>query len=427
MPVFYVIAALVLWQGIASLRGGLRYLAFFRRELADGGSARASDAPFATIFVPCRGLDQGLRENFAALFDQDYPAYELIFVSDCATDAALALAEELSREQTGGGVRRVGFVVAGRAEASGQKVHNLLAAVRRASPRSEVYVFVDTDARPQPGWLASLLAPLADDGVGCATGYRWFVPERGGLASHLRAVWNASIASALGENTARNFCWGGSTAIRRETFERLAMSERWRGTLSDDFALTRALQRERLPIQFVPACLTASIEDCSFGSLFEFTTRQLKITRVYAPQLWLVVLISNLLFVAAFWGGLFVVAARSMAGREVGWPLAIVGAIFLLGAAKSLLRWRAVWLALVPYRAELRRGLWAHLTLWPVTAVLFLCNALAALLSRRIVWRGIAYELNSATQTRIVAGERAAGEAQKDGAAKVGLPKSGHV
>jgi ceramide glucosyltransferase len=427
MLIFYVIAALVLWQGLASLGGGRRYLAFFRRELIAGQSSGEDYAPFASVFVPCRGLDQGLRENFAALFAQDYPAYELIFVSDCATDEALALGEELSREYAGGGVARISFVVAGRAAGSGQKVHNLLAAVRRASPRSEVYVFVDTDARPQAGWLASLVAPLADERVGAATGYRWFVPEQGGLASHLRAVWNASIASALGENSSRNFCWGGSTAIRRQTFDRLGMAERWRGTLSDDFALTRALQSERLPIKFVPACLTASVEDCSPGALFEFTTRQLKITRVYAPRLWLVVLISNLLFIAAFWGGLLIITARIAAGREFGWPLAVVAAIFLLGAAKSLLRWRAVSLVLAPYRGRLRRGLWAHLTLWPVTAALFLFNALAALVSRRIVWRGIAYELNSATETTVVAGPGATSEAGAGGAAKVGLPKSGHV
>jgi cellulose synthase/poly-beta-1,6-N-acetylglucosamine synthase-like glycosyltransferase len=427
MLIYYAIAALVLWQGVMSLRGGLRYLAFFRRELAAEPTPE-SYSPFATVFVPCRGMDQGLRENFAALFAQDYPAYELVFVSDRGADPALALAEEMSREHAGGRVARVSFVAAGRASESGQKVHNLIAAVRRAAQRSEVFVFVDTDARPQGHWLSSLVAPLADAGTGAATGYRWFVPERGGLASHLRAVWNASIASALGENSSSNFCWGGSTAVRRETFERLSMAERWRGTLSDDFALTRALRAERLPIRFVPACLTASVEDCSAPALLEFTTRQLRITRVYAPRLWLVVLISNLLFVAAFWGGLLIVAARAWAGRGFIWPLAVVTLIFTLGALKSLVRWRAVSHALVPYRGRLRAGLWAHLALWPLTAALFLYNALAALVSRRIVWRGIAYELKSARRT-VVFGDEREGEAGDEAgpAAEAGLSKSGNA
>jgi ceramide glucosyltransferase len=401
MTFFYILAAVVLWQGIVSLAGGRRYLSYFRREL---GRRREAFAPFAAVIVPCRGVDQGLRENLAALYAQQYPAFEIVFVSDRADDPALALAEEVGRDFAGGGVTRVRFVSAGIASEGGQKVHNLLAGVRRAGPRAEVLVFFDTDARPQPLWLAELVAPLADAGVGAATGYRWFVPERGGLASHLRAVWNASIASALGEDGRRNFCWGGSTAIRRETFERLRMSERWRGALSDDFALTRALREAGLPIRFVPACLTASVEDCSFGELLEFTTRQMKITRVYAPNLWRIVLFSNSLFVAVFWGAVVLAAARAVSGQSFAWPLALVCAIFLLGAGKAWLRWRAVMLALAPHRASLRAGLWAHLTLWPATAALFLYNALAAGLSRRIVWRGIAYRLKSPNETVIIGG-----------------------
>src|SRR5688500_16309244 len=205
---FYFIAALVLVQSALSLRGGVRYLKFFRRELA---APRTLYMPFASVFVPCRGLDKGLRWNLGALFRQHYPAYELVFVSDRADDEGLEIARQLAREFEGESVARARFVVAGRATDSGQKVHNLRAAVAEADASSEVFVFVDTDARPRPDWLRSLVAPLGEEGAGAATGYRWFLPVAGGLASQLRSVWNASAASALGENTRHNFCWGGST------------------------------------------------------------------------------------------------------------------------------------------------------------------------------------------------------------------------
>lgn len=399
MWLFYFLAALVLLQGAISLRAGVRWLAFFRREL---DAKRSLYLPFASVFVPCRGLDQGLSANLAALFRQHYPAYEIIFVSDRADDPALRVAEELSRAFASESVAHARFVVAGRASESGQKVHNLRAAVAECDPRAEVFVFVDTDARPRADWLRSLVAPLADKRTGAATGYRWFLCVRGGLASQLRSVWNASIASALGEDTRRNFCWGGSTAVRRETFERLNISERWRGTLSDDYALTRALREAGLPIRFVPACLTASVEDCTPGGLLEFTTRQLKITRVYAPHLWRFVLASNLLFVVVFFGGLALALARAALGLTFAWPLALVCVIFTLGVWKSFFRLRAVALVLEDYYAQLRAGVWAHLLLWPATAVLFLFNSLAAALSRRIVWRGIGYELKSPDETAII-------------------------
>jgi cellulose synthase/poly-beta-1,6-N-acetylglucosamine synthase-like glycosyltransferase len=275
--------------------------------------------------------------------------------------------------------------------------------VGAADAGSEVFVFVDSDARPREGWLRQLVAPLADERTGAATGYRWFLPVRGGFSSTLRAVWNASIASALGEQRGRNFCWGGSTAIRRATFERAGVLAEWEGAASDDFAMTRALGRARLPIHFVPACLTASHEDCGFRGLLEFTTRQLKITRVYAPHLWQVVLFSNLLFVLVFYGGIILAAARAALGLSFAAPLAFVLALYALGTLKAFLRWRAVRLALAQFCRELRRDAPAHLLLWPLASALYLYNALAALFSRRIEWRGITYELKSPHETVIIA------------------------
>ncbi|HYG81648.1 MAG TPA: glycosyltransferase [Pyrinomonadaceae bacterium] len=397
MWVFYAFASLLVIQSAVSLRGGLRYLAYVRRELAKAGS---NFAPHASVIAPCRGLDQGLRENLAALFRQDYPSYEIIFVTDSADDPALAVVEEVRREFGARVASRV--LVAGAATGGGQKVHNLRAAVAVADARSEVFVFVDSDARPRENWLRQLVAPLADEGAGAATGYRWFIPVRGGFSSTLRAVWNASIASALGEQRERNFCWGGSTAIRRATFERARVMEEWEGAASDDFAMMRALRRERLPIHFVPACLTVSHEDCGLRELLEFTTRQLKITRVYAPHLWQVVLYSNLLFVLIFYGGIALTIARAALGLSFLAPLLFVLTLYALGTLKAFLRWRAVGLALAQFRAELRRDAPAHLFLWPLASALYLHNALSALFSRRIKWRGITYELKSPHETVII-------------------------
>lgn len=205
MLVFYAFAVIVIWLGILSLRGGFRFAAYVRRETA---RPLPDFTPFASVIAPCRGLDDGLRDNLAALFEQDYPTYEIIFVSDRVDDRSLNLVNEIIN--TAGSSERVSarIVIAGDAVDCGQKVHNLRAAVAKVDPRCEVLVFVDTDARPHSGWLRSLVAPLRDESIGAATGYRWFIPESLGVASQLRSLWNASIASALGENGDKNFCWG---------------------------------------------------------------------------------------------------------------------------------------------------------------------------------------------------------------------------
>jgi hypothetical protein len=158
----------------------------------------------------------------------------------------------------------------------------------------------------------------------------------------------------------------------------------------------------------------ASHEDCAWRELFEFTTRQLKITRVYAPRLWRIVLISNLLFVAVFYGGLALALSRLWRGLPAASPLAFVAAIFVLGSCKALLRLRAVALAFEGEH-EIRRAatITAHVFLWPLASALFLYNALAAACSRRIRWRGIEYELKSPTETVIIDASRFA-DAQTD-------------
>lgn len=399
MWIFYFFAIILIVQGLASLRGGLGFLKYVRREL----SKPASDfAPFVTLVAPCCGLDQGLKENLAALFTQSYHAYEIILVTDRADDPAIVVIEEVRREYNELSHVNSRIVIAGKATESGQKVHNLRAAVAEARQSSEVFVFVDSDARPGVDWLRSLVAPLADIRIGAATGYRWFIPERGGFSSNLRAVWNASIASALGERGDKNFCWGGATAVLRSTFERLNILEQWHGTLSDDFTLTRALRRAGLSIHFVPACLTACVEDCDVSELLEFTTRQLKVTRVYASHLWKAVLIGSTLFVSVFFGGIAIVIARATLGLSYAIPLILLCLIFTLGTMKALLRLHAVRIALGLYADRLRKSTLIHLTFWPLASALYLYNAISAAFSKRIHWRGITYELKSPTETVIM-------------------------
>ena len=395
---FYFFATISIWLGLISLRGGLRFVRYLRAELAKDDP---DFTPFITVFVPCRGVDVGLKENIDAILSQDYPAFEIVFVSDTADDPAFAIIEE-ARRRLEGESRPLRFVVSGPATDRGQKVHNLRVAVAKADPQSQVFVFIDTDARPQRFWLRSLVGPLLDPALGATTGYRWFVPVRGGVVSHLRSVWNAAIASALGEQKEKNFCWGGSTAIRRETFRDCEVVDYWRGTVSDDFALTRALHDRNLPIKFVPQCLTASFEDCTFGQLIEFTTRQLKITRAYATHLWKGVLTGSLIFVLVFFGGIVLVVARALTGLSFATPLFLLLVIFALGAMKSHLRRRAVAQVLTEPRMSSFGATLAHLTLWPLASVLYLYNALAAAVSKRITWRGITYELKSSTETVIL-------------------------
>ena len=385
MYVYYFLAALACWFGLQSLLSGLRFAAYVRRER---GRALPKFFPFVSVIAPARGIEPGFAENVRPLMEQDYPTYEVLFVFDDAQDAAIKTIDGFGAKT----------IISGPARNMGQKVHNLIEAVKAIDSRCEVIVFVDTDARPEKDWLRKLVAPLSDETVGASSGYRWFIPERGGLATRLRSVWNASIASALGEDTSKNFCWGGSTAIRRSTFERLNIAERWVGTVSDDFTITRVLKEAKLPVHFTPNCLVASVGDCGFRELLEFTTRQVKITRVYASHLWLPLMLGSGLFTIVFFGGIGLFVVRgSMA------VLFILLILFLLGAAKSLIRW----LAITEHGLRRNPDMLAHVFLWPFASLLYFYNTVVAGFSRRIKWRGITYELKSPTEAVIISREPA--------------------
>ncbi|MEP6904139.1 MAG: glycosyltransferase, partial [Actinomycetota bacterium] len=221
--VFYFFAVVLVFLSCKSFRGGIEYLNFFKRELA---KLPSDFAPFVSIVAPCRGLDEDLEENLSALFRQQFPRYEVIFVVDDSEDESVPIINKLISKHLSISSK---LVIAPDAVETSQKVENLREAILHVSHESKVFVFVDSDARPPENWLRNLIAPLTDEKIGAATGYRWFISKKFSFASEMRSVWNASIASALGANLKSNFCWGGSMAMRREIFEKLEIREKWRG------------------------------------------------------------------------------------------------------------------------------------------------------------------------------------------------------
>jgi cellulose synthase/poly-beta-1,6-N-acetylglucosamine synthase-like glycosyltransferase len=397
--VFYFLALLLIYLSYRSFAGGLKYLRYVKTEL---GKNESAFAPFATVFAPCRGLDENLQANLTALFYQNYPEYEIVFVTDDKNDPCVPVIEKLRRKLGSSEKISTKLIIAGAAQDCGQKVHNLRAAVPHASEKSRVFAFVDSDARPGENWLKHLAAPLTDERIGAVTGYRWFISRRRNVASEMQSVWNASVASALGAELKNNFCWGGSTAIRRDTFEKIDMREKWRGTLSDDFALTRALKKAGLGIHFAPQCLTASFADCAFSELLEFTNRQMKITRVYAPHFWKMSFVGSFVFNFVFVFGLFLI----ISGTAFWLPLTALLLVSLFSIGKSWLRLNAVRLVLTNCEKDLRQQFWTQNTLWILSPALFFYNCAAASLSRKITWRGVRYELKSPKETIIISHDK---------------------
>ena len=388
--IFYFFAATLIYFSFKSFRGGIDYLNFFRKELS---KPLPDFTPFATVIVPCKGDEEGLEENLAPLLAQNYPHYEIIFVVDDADDPAVATIEKLISAPRQ--ARESKLVVAPKTVNSGQKVENIREAVLHADPRSEIFVFADSDVRPAEDWLRHLVAPLQHENVGAATGYRWFISDKMSFAGELRSAWNASITSALGPNVKSNFCWGGSMAIRRDVFDGLGIRKGLEGTLSDDFAVTRFLNEAGLEIRHVPQALTRSHGECTFSECLEFTTRQMKITRVYRRHLWLMSFFGSGLFTFVMLTAFMIAVSSGQNTPLVGVAIVTLLLVSILSIGKAWLRLKAVQLVI----PEAKKQFLPQLTLWLLAPSLFLYNSFCALFSRRMTWRGITYELVSEKET----------------------------
>ena len=384
--------------GACSLWDGFQWLRLVRARLA---SHAGFYTPLAAVICPCKGNEPGLEENLAALANFDYPNYEIYFALASSLDPALKAIEQVKARSQ----HPVRIVIAGPPEGCSEKVFNLRRTVESLPPNVDVLVFTDSDARLPRGWLRKLVAPLQDARIGATTGYRWIIPSgamgSGGLASALASAWNASVATLLGR-AGENFCWGGGTAIRRQTFDDAQVLDAWRGASSDDFAMTQALEHFRKPIVFCPECLAPTLHPWTGKSLLEFTNRQILITRVYSFKRWGMGALAHWAYSLTLLYALAAIFIRMIAG-DTWIELALITFVIpLLAAMKGALRTVAVDELLPQWRGPLKKWNWVWMALAPVVSFLFAWNFLASLLTKRIRWRGIRYELVSPSTTRIL-------------------------
>jgi hypothetical protein len=340
----------------------------------------------AMILAPCKGAEFALEENLRALLRQDYDNYEITFIVEDADDTACPVIRRVLAEHPAAAAR---LLVAGLAAEGGQKVHNLRVATAALPPEVRYLVFVDSDAQPRPDWLWSLLSRLSESATPVATGYRWFTPSRPSLAHKVVYGINCTIMSLLGRDS-RFMVWGGSWAIRRDTFDAIGLHAAWKGTLSVDLVASQVLRRTRQRVCFQPACVVASPLDLSLSETLAFIRRQYLIARHYARFWWLVAVLSSTLRNVVLLGTLAALGRGLLHGTPAPWIPAALGAVLyglwayrgwiMQDLAKTYFPDRVASL-----RAFRRFAVWAA----PVSAFVEWAVLLSTLMGRCVVWRGV--------------------------------------
>ncbi|MGQ9606910.1 MAG: glycosyltransferase [Thermogutta sp.] len=390
-----------LWATAALFQAALLLLqAYEHRRFA---ASRLQDIPRldssrpTLLIVPCRGAEPGLAENLERFFRQDHPNYKIRFVVERPEDPAYQIIRGLIAAHS---ARKAEVLFAGEAAGEAQKVHNLRLATADIPDDIEVLAFADSDAAPPGHWLRALTSRLEDRDTAAVTGYRWFIAPATRLADAVVYSINAGYAMLLGSR-APNLVWGGSWAITRATFDRLAIRDAWSGTICDDLRAADVLRRAGLRVQFEPACMIPTRNHWNWSDTLAFIERQFSLARYVIFRWWLSAVLLQTFAQVSFWGLLLCAwAGPSMPVRVAAGTAA--GLLYVVYALRGVCR---AWATRTYCPDAFPRMRWIFLIdilAAPCLALLGWAALIRGGWRRDIRWRGIVYRRERNGTWRIV-------------------------
>ncbi len=373
--------------------------------------------PKITVIMPCKGLDAGFAKNISQLLSQDYciegtskKNFEVIFAVATVEDAAYPVLVDLCAKHPDVPSK---VVVAGVSQRRAQKINNQLTALEQVSSDTEALVFVDSDMVARADFLRYLVLHLQDPTVGATTGYRFYIPVKGDWPSLIRALWNRMSAWELA-SPSYSFAWGGAMAISRETFQKAKIAAHWDQSADDDLSLTCAVKDLGLKVRFVPQCLVASHGDATLEEVIEWTNRQLILTKVYYPKLWQRAIAKAWVLTAWLAAVISALAVALATGNSSFWLAFAAGLTLMVVEACFLFKAQGLWRRVLSFdrgtteaeEKELKEAFGKSLvrfaTILPVAHLVLPWMTLYSLLTNRIRWRGVTYELRSPSEIVVV-------------------------
>ncbi|PIQ27017.1 hypothetical protein COW36_16095 [bacterium (Candidatus Blackallbacteria) CG17_big_fil_post_rev_8_21_14_2_50_48_46] len=402
MSLLYILLAL-LSLGFSSyiIASGILTIRFFRRELDQAPTLPPQSDPQSwpkvALISPCKDLDPDFEDNMRMLLQQDYPNYEIIFVTVDPYDDTYPVLKRLVAESP----------VPARLEFGGfskqrcQKLDNMMAAMDSLDESVDIYAFVDSDARVSTNWLRHLVAPLSRENVGATTSYRWYRPIPGRPITYALALWTGYQFSNF-YNNRYVAAWGGSMAITRKRFEELNIRRQWDNALSDDCVLNECVRKGKYRVEFVTSSMTSLSSEYSIKDILIFAVRQCVIGKHTLKEVWYASLTALTVIHGVAATGLWQLFSALQAGQPIAWttwgmlsffPAGVIQCALFIQALNQVRDQR-------PKPALLGGKLsWA---LWSPFAYVFVwLTLLASAFTDRFVWRQIYYRMISDTETEV--------------------------
>jgi ceramide glucosyltransferase len=349
----------------------------FRRQRATA-VVPASQFPAVSMLKPLCGLEPNLEANLATFFDQDYPAYEIIFGARNNADPALAVVRSLAESHPGVPVR---IVLSGEPDHPNAKVCSLMCMYESAS--HDHFVISDSDVHVTPSYLREVIAPLLDERNGLVTCVYRGVPT-GGLWSRLEAL-GMSVEMTAGVIVANllegmKFALGPTMATRRDVIDSIGGFGVLADYCADDYVLGNRAYESGRTVVLSGHAIDHVVLNRSFRDSIVHQVRWMKSSRFSRPKGHVG---TALTFAMPF--GIIGLLAGILADQT-----AIGVALLAWAVLNRVLLSIAVGWGVVGDRRSLMQC-W----LYPVRDLMGFCFWAASFVGTTIVWRGERYRLKA--------------------------------
>ncbi|GLQ99538.1 bacteriohopanetetrol glucosamine biosynthesis glycosyltransferase HpnI [Dyella mobilis] len=320
----------------------------------------------ATILKPLHGAEPRLFENLRTFCLQTHSDYQLVFGVREANDPAIAVVQRLREAFP---QRSIDLVIDPRIHGANFKVSNLINMLAKA--RHDLLVLADADISVPTDYLARVVAPLADPGVGIVTCLYYGVPGSS-LWSRLGRLFiddwfapSVRLSHAFGST---RFAFGSTIALRRDVLQAIGGFEALRDLLADDFWLGELTRRAGLRTVLSEVVVGTDVNESQLKELWAHELRWLRTIRSIAPAGFAMTFV-------CFTSPLLLLGLCAAPG------LATAGLAALGGGARVLLHF-------LQRRSGDRAFAWHEVLLIPLRDTLLLMEWAAALAGWQVRWRG---------------------------------------
>jgi ceramide glucosyltransferase len=353
------------------------YLRERRQALAEMQS-RPGFTPPLTLLKPLHGAEPGLESNLETFFQQDYPAYEILFCTRTPDDPGLAIARQVAARYPN--IPAKFLSTNGHPDYINAKVASL--EIMEVAASHDILVISDSDVRVTPDYLRAIALPFADPRVGGLTCPYRGVAIEGGLWARLEAV-GMSVEMTSGVLAARlmegmQFVLGPTMVFRRATVRKMGGFKVTADYCADDFILGNQTFKLGEIVVFSHHAIDHIVIHSNFIDSMKHQVRWMKSTRFSRPAGHF----GTALTFSLPYGFLALAACLTLAHPY--WGIALLAWSILTRIVLSIAAGR---------RVVADQSWFNLLILYPLRDLMGFCFWAASYWGSRILWRGRNFKL----------------------------------